>query len=165
MQIHFEALAEGHLPALAGWLQPPHVRAFWHDGERDLAAVRAHYFRPGRDVPGFVFWFSGRAAGFVQRERVLPGHDFMPWAALNGETWAVDVLIGEPELVGRGLGPLVIGAFLAQLRLERPALRRVVIDPAVGNGRAYAKAGFTPVGLFTSTDGIFQMMYWEPIQS
>ena len=36
---------------LTAWLQAPHVRAFWDDGERDEAAVEAHYFAPERDAP------------------------------------------------------------------------------------------------------------------
>ncbi|MCP2014122.1 aminoglycoside 6'-N-acetyltransferase [Deinococcus sp. HSC-46F16] len=146
--ISFERLTEAHLPLLTRWLQAPHVRVFWDDGERDEGAVRAHYFEPGRDVPGFVFRVEGREAGFIQRERITPDNEFWPWAAPEGETWGVDLLIGEPDLTGRGLGPTVIRAFLDALRAERPALRRVLIDPDPDNVRAvraYARVGFAPL--------------------
>ncbi|GAA5513229.1 aminoglycoside N(6')-acetyltransferase type 1 [Deinococcus carri] len=156
MPVTFEPLTPAHLPLLHGWLQAPHVRAFWDDGERTLGAVQAHYFRAGRDVPGFVFRVDGRAAGFIQRERVTPGHEFAPWAAPSGETWGVDLLIGEPDLTGRGLGATVVTAFLAHLRAERPELRRVLIDPSPANTRAvraYEKAGFTPLTRLSTGDG------------
>lgn len=84
MTVTFEPLTRGHLPLLHAWLQAPHVRAFWDDGERTLAAVEAHYFAPGRQVPGFVFSLEGRPTGFLQSAPVLPGHDFAPGAA-HGE--------------------------------------------------------------------------------
>ncbi|EYB69636.1 hypothetical protein DEIPH_ctg004orf0163 [Deinococcus phoenicis] len=123
--------------------------------------MRAHYCRVGRDVPGFVFRVDGRAAGFLQRERVTPGHAFAPWAAPEGETWGVDLLIGEPDLTGRGLGPQVIRAFLAHLRAERPDVRRVLIDPSPANARAvraYAKAGFTPLTWLGTGDDEVELM-------
>lgn len=79
MTVSFKALTADHRPLLTRWLQEPHVRAFWDDGE--------------------------------------------------GETWGGDLLSGEAELTGRGLGPAVIRAFLEILKSERPALRRILIDP------------------------------------
>ncbi|PNY81918.1 GNAT family N-acetyltransferase [Deinococcus koreensis] len=149
MRIRFEALREEDVPLLTRWLQAEHVRAFWEDGERDEAAVRAHYFRVGRDVPGFIFSVDDRPAGFIQTEKVTSEHEFWPWATPVGETWATDLLIGEMELTGQGLGPQVIRAFIAGLQLQRPDLRGVVIDPDARNIRAiraYAKAGFVAVG-------------------
>jgi aminoglycoside 6'-N-acetyltransferase len=161
MQIAFEVLTPAHLPLLTRWLQAPHVRAFWDDGERDEAAVRATYFQPGDDEPGFVFRVEGRAAGFLQRERVGPGHEFLPWAHPDGETWGVDLLIGEPDFTGRGLGPQVIRAFVAHLRAERPGARRVLIDPSPANVRAVrasVRAGFLPLARLETEDGELQVM-------
>ena len=149
MRIHFEPLTEDDVPLLTRWLQEPHVRAFWDDGERDEAAVRAHYFRVGRDVPGFVYRVDGRAAGFIQTEKVTSEHEFWPWAAPERETWGIDLLIGEVGLTGRGLGPQVIRAFIARLRRQRPDLQRIVIHPNARNTgaiRAYEKAGCVVVG-------------------
>ncbi|WP_216321506.1 GNAT family N-acetyltransferase [Deinococcus aestuarii] len=149
MPVTFEPLTPEHLRLLHRWLREPHVRAFWDDGERTGEAVRAHSFQPGRDVPGFVFGVDGQRAGFIQRERVTPDHPFGPWRHPEGETWGVDLFIGEPDLTGRGLGPEIIWAFLAHLRAERPETRRVLIDPDPANVRAvraYARVGFLPLG-------------------
>lgn len=158
--LSFEALTLADVPLLTRWLQAPHVRAFWDDGERDEAAVRATYFGENEER-GFVFRVDGRAAGFIQRERVEPGNEFFPWAHPDGETWGVDLLIGEPDLTGRGLGPQVIRAFLAHLRAERPGARRVLIDPSPANVRAvraYARAGFLPLARLETTWGEVQLM-------
>ncbi|WP_309571274.1 hypothetical protein, partial [Deinococcus sp.] len=63
----------------------PHVCAFWDDGERDEATVRAHYLGDDRDdVPGFIFRVDGHPTGFLQTERITDGHEFQPWAAPVG---------------------------------------------------------------------------------
>jgi aminoglycoside 6'-N-acetyltransferase len=165
MPISFEPLGERHVPLLTHWLQQPHVRAFWDDGERDEAAVRAHYFRPGRHVPGFVFLVDGQAAGFIQREQVTAGHPFFAWAAPHGETWGLDLLIGEEALTGQGLGPRVITAFLQELRTQRPATARLLIDPALDNRRAlraYVRAGFSALTVIAGENGPVQLMALDP---
>ncbi|GGO20754.1 GNAT family N-acetyltransferase [Deinococcus humi] len=161
MRITFELLSEAHLPTLTRWLPQPHVRAFWDDRERDVAAVRAPYCRPGREVPGFVFSLDGWAAGFIQSQHITPGHGFYSWAASDGETWAIDVLIGDAELTGQGWGPQVIRTFVGKLRAERPALRRVLIDPASENTRAVracVKVGFLPLAVLEGEDGPVRLM-------
>ena len=136
MRLTFEPLGEAQLPTLTRWLQCPHVRAFWDDGERDTAAVRAHSFRPGRTVPGFVFSVDGRAAGFIQRQQVAPGHDSFAWAASDGATWGIDLLIADAGLTGQNLGPQVIRAFVEALCAGRPAVQRALVDPSPENTRA-----------------------------
>jgi len=159
--IRFEPLARAHLPLLTGWLQQPHVRAFWDDGERDGAAVEAHYFSAAQDVPGFVFFLNDRAAGFIQRERVGAQHEFALWAL--GETYGLDLLIGEPDLTGCGHGPQVIRAFMALTRAE-VAVDRFLIDPDTANWRAqraYVKAGFS---VLTTLDRLTLMKLDTPGQ-
>ena len=147
MQLRFEPLSPPHLPLLTAWLQEPHVRAFWDDGERDEASVWAHYFEQNRDVPGYIFTLAGRPAGFIQHERLTPGHEYAEWSAEQGETWGLDLFIGEEALLGRGIGPQVIRAFVELTRATHP-VRRFVIDPDSRNlraRRAYEKAGFHAV--------------------
>ena len=161
MTVSFERLTLGDLPLLHAWLQAPHVRAFWDDGERTLDAVEAHYLAPERKVPGFVFSVDDLPVGFLQCERVLADHDFALWASPHGETWAMDLFIGEVELTGRGLGVQVIQAFVARLCAERPGVQRILIDPSPENNRAiraYTKVGFLPLNRLTTEDGEVQLM-------
>lgn len=157
MPILFEPLKRAHVPLLTHWLQQPHVRDFWDDGERDEAAVEAHYFEPERDAAGFIFSVDGQPAGYIQCYPVNANNEFWPWAASVGETWGIDMLIGEVGLTGRGLAAQIIRAFIQAMQAEHPALRRALIDPDSRNLRAiraYAKAGFADVG----TLDIFRLM-------
>jgi len=60
----------------------------------------------------------------------------------------IDVFL-DPELRGRGLGADAVGR-LARHLIEDRGHHRITIDPATANEaaiRAYAKAGFEPVGV------------------
>lgn len=145
--IGFERLAEAHLTLLHGWLQAPHVRAFWDDGERTLEQVRAHYFED-REVKAFVFTLDSQPAGYIQAYSVPPGAEFGAWRAATGETWGIDLYIGAAHLLGRGQARSIILAFVERLQTRHPRLRRVLIDPETHNARAihvYGKAGFSPL--------------------
>ncbi|MGX9686336.1 GNAT family N-acetyltransferase [Deinococcus wulumuqiensis] len=145
----FLPLAAEYLTLLHRWLQQPHVREFWDDGDRTLEQVRAHYFAPERDVLAFIFMLDGQPAGYVQAYPVTTEGDYTGWRSETGETWGIDLFIGEEKWLGRGVAVFVIRAVLAHLQGLRPALRRVLIDPEERNTRArhvYARAGFTELG-------------------
>lgn len=124
--------------------------------------MEAHYLGAAREVPGFVFLLNDRAAGFIQRERVGAQHEFAAWAL--GETYGLDVLIGEPDLIGRGHGPRVIRAFTA-LTCAEVSVDRFLIDPDTANRRARqtcARAGFS---ILAAVEGLTLMKLDGPWQS
>ena len=146
--LEFRSLDSEHLGLLHGWLQQPHVRAFWDDGHRTPEQVQAHYFGPGGDARGFIVSREGRPFAYLQTYPVEPGTEYARWMAASGETWGLDLLIGVLELTSQGLAAGVIRAFVSQWRQERPGLRRLLVDPDPGNRRAvraYRKAGFVPL--------------------
>lgn len=60
-------------------------------------------------------------------------------------TFGIDLLIGEPEAVGGGIGPKVIREFVIFLKSREPGVQSVIIDPEPANLRAiraFEKAGF-----------------------
>ena len=79
---------------------------------------------------------------FIQRERVGAEHEWAAWA--REDTWGLDLLTGESDLIGRGYGPQVIAAFMALTRAEHAA-ERFLINPDRQNVRAiraYREVGF-----------------------
>lgn len=147
-EIAFQPLHEEHLGLLHGWLQAPHVREFWDDGDRSLEQVWTHYFEE-RGVEAFVFSIGARPAGYIQAYAVSAQDGFAAFRAPAGESWGIDLFIGEVGLLGRGYALPVIRAFLERLRASHPDLSRVLIDPEPRNARAvqvYRKTGFVPLG-------------------
>jgi aminoglycoside 6'-N-acetyltransferase len=144
-EIGFLPLAPEHLGLLHGWLQQPHVRAFWDDGERTLQQVREHYLGTDQGAERFVLTLAGRAAGYVQAYAVGPADDFARWRGEAGDTWGMDLLLGDVADTGRGWGPQAIGTFVQFWQQRHPGLRRMLADPDARNMaavRAYQKAGF-----------------------
>lgn len=65
----------------------------------------------------------------------------------NGEVWALDLFIGEPDYWNRGLGTLFISRLVRYLFEEKGA-DWVILDPHVDNARAirtYEKCGFRKI--------------------
>jgi aminoglycoside 6'-N-acetyltransferase len=93
----------------------------------------------------YVIVVDGREAGMIQTYLVA---DFPEWDAIveQGEGVAgVDLLIGEPKLVGRGLGPEVLRTFVREVAFQRPGTRAVVAAVDEENRRswrAFETAGF-----------------------
>ncbi len=90
--------------------------------------------------------------------RDTPEH-LAPFLPETGEAWTLDILIGPPEYVGRGIATQMLESFLSHIQYQNRALRTVLIDPEANNSRAihvYEKAGFQLVSEFVPSDGAFQ---------
>ncbi len=122
--IEFRPFDESDLPLLRMWLEREHVRLWWREPiEYELA----------EDIDGrWIIVVDGRLAGMIQ--------------SYDEE---VDLLIGEEDLIGRGLGPQVLSRFAHEVVFARPGVMAVVATVEEGNRRswrAFEKAGFRHVG-------------------
>ncbi len=82
-----------------------------------------------------------------------------PFLPKTGEAWTLDVLIGPPEYIGRGIAAKMLESFLCHIQHHNRPLRTVLIDPEARNSRAihvYEKAGFQRVSEFVPSEGTFQ---------
>jgi aminoglycoside 6'-N-acetyltransferase len=162
--IAFRRMARTDLPALTKWLNTPHVYEWWGEtsgagwlggpgaAAATAAMVEAEYSAAleGREpTEHYVIEHDGEAVGMIQTYRLAnePGY-----AAEIGEptegTAGVDLLIGDPDAIGRGLGPRVIDAFVRTVIFAAPELHRAVAGPDARNARSirtFEKAGFRPV--------------------
>ena len=160
-KITFRALARTDLPILRVWLNTPHVYEWWGrsegigalGGAGDDAAtekqVEAKY-GPNIDSSGsthrFIIEVDGRPIGLIQWYRLC---DFAEYARAIGEDPAlaagIDLPIGEPKALGRGLGSRALDKFMNSVIFSVAEVKRVVAGPAADNARsirAFDKAGF-----------------------
>lgn len=87
---------------------------------------------------------GGRDAGMVETYLVS---DYPEWEAVVqvGEGVAgLDLFVGEPDLVGRGLGPRILAAFVAG-HVAAPACVASIDEQNRRSWRAFEKAGFVHV--------------------
>ncbi len=93
----------------------------------------------------FLVHMDGRPIGVIQSYRVEDHPEYVAQlGALPGRAFSLDLFIGEPELIGRGLGVELIRAFLREA-FDRYGLDYCVIGPSRANVaaiRSYEKAGF-----------------------
>jgi aminoglycoside 6'-N-acetyltransferase len=146
--IEFRPLAESDLGLVREWLGLEHVRPWWREPiEEEIADFRAGI--EGREpTDHYVFEVEGRPVGMIQ---VYFASDYPEWDAVveaGDGVAAVDLLIGEEELLGQGLGPRVLSEFARRVVFADPGTRACVAtveEPNRRSWRAFEKAGFRHV--------------------
>jgi aminoglycoside 6'-N-acetyltransferase len=145
--IGFEPLRREHLPLVTEWLRREHVRRWWRDPEESLA----HYqdALAGHDrTRRFRITVDGRPVGMIQTYLLS---DEPEWGAVVGQepnAAGIDLLIGEEDAVGRGVGTKVLAQFAREIVFARPETTACVATVDEANRRswrAFEKAGFTHV--------------------
>ncbi|HEY7948914.1 MAG TPA: GNAT family N-acetyltransferase [Acidimicrobiales bacterium] len=158
----FRALVRPDFALLSQWMAAPHVQPWWRE-EFDPASVEARY---GPSVDGadptecFVVALDDRPIGFVQRYLLRDNPHWQRALVVTGtppDGAGIDYLIGAEDLVGRGLGPEIIGRFVDDTWARYGDITAIVVDVAVENRRSWRaleKAGFVRVwsGLLDSDD-------------
>ena len=163
----FRPLVRDDLPVMRSWLARPHIREWWGEPEQELGYIRDMI--EGRDsTRPFIFWVDGEPAGYIQywfigdhqNAKWIADH---PWLAeLPSDAVGVDLSIGEPDKLSRGIGSATLRQF-AQ-RLVEQGYRTIIIDPDPENKRAvraYEKAGFRPIPQLLGRTGDTLIMRYE----
>jgi RimJ/RimL family protein N-acetyltransferase len=145
--IEFRPLREDDLPLVRDWLEREHVRRWWRDPIDDAIDKRRQGIEEGR-TEQYLIVVNGRPAGLIQTYLVADSPDWEAVVGAEPGLAGVDLLIGEEELVGRGLGPKVLQAFAREVVFARPethACVATVEEPNRRSWRAFEKAGFRHV--------------------
>lgn len=151
--IGFRPLRTTDVPLLRRWLTTEHVHRWWDpEVEWTEAAVGAEY---AQSIAGqeptvcFVVTHGGADVGFVQTYRWADYPDHARRLGVDDEAAGLDLFIGEPGFVHRGLGPHILRRFLRQIVFAgSPPPVACWIDPDPANAaaiRAYEKVGFRHV--------------------
>ncbi len=141
-------------PLLGTWLASPRVARWWHHDpspagvERDFGPT-ARGEEPSEDL---LVHLDQRPVGLVQRSVIGDYPDYLAeFAALTeapADAVTLDYLVGEPTLLGRGLGPRIIAALVKDTWRELPTAPAVLVAVNAANRaswRALEKAGLTRV--------------------
>lgn len=148
--IELTRLTRDDLPLLFVWRRREHVERWWR-GPETYEQIVEHYLPAieGREPSDhYLIVLDGRPIGMIQTYLVS---DHPEWARVidAGEGVAgVDLLIGEEEFTGRGIGPRVLVTFTREVVFARPgttACVATVEEANRGSWRAFEKAGFRRV--------------------
>jgi aminoglycoside 6'-N-acetyltransferase len=143
--IGFRALHPDDLPLVREWLGREHVRRWWRDPvERDIAEITEAL--EGREpTEYYAILRDDRPIGLIQSYRVADYPDWEEVVRVGPGAVGLDLLIGEVDAVGRGLGPLVLADFARTIAFADPGATAVVATVEEENRRswrAFEKAGF-----------------------
>jgi len=153
VDVTFEPLRASDLPVIATWLALPHVARWWRQPS-DLASVEVDFgpLLDGSDATeGFVVRLDGRPIGYAQRGLIEddPEAQHVIRTSLGDAGGiGIDYFIGEPDLVGRGIGRAMISRFADGCFARYPPERRIVVDlqqDNVASWKALEAAGFRRV--------------------
>jgi RimJ/RimL family protein N-acetyltransferase len=145
--IAFEPLQREHLPLLRDWLGRDHVRRWWRDADQSLG--HAEDSLAGRDPTRyFLIVFDDRAVGMIQTYLVSDNPEWEEVVGPGEGLAGVDLLLGEEDATGRGLGSQVLEQFTREVVFARPETQACVATVEEANRRswrAFEKAGFRHV--------------------
>jgi len=161
--VAFRPLAESDLPLVARWLGAEHVQEWWKDPSAPERVREKYLPRILGDDPTdmYVVMFDDQDVGLIQSYRL---GDHPGWATtIVGSGMAfpsaagIDYLIGERDLVGRGMGSAAISAFTDFVFTSYPDVEAIVVTPQAANRascRVLEKAGYqlTWTGMLNSDD-------------
>ncbi len=141
---------------LRGWLNSPHITAWWGDPEQELADILEHI--DSISVEPMIVELDGKAIAYVQ---IYDPHmeDDHPYQDQPFGTMGIDISIGDAAKLNKGHGSAILRQ-LAELLFDEGAAR-LIIDPDPSNAaaiKAYGKAGFVPFDTRTSEYGPALMM-------
>jgi RimJ/RimL family protein N-acetyltransferase len=144
--IAFRRLAPDDIPRLVAWSRQAHVRQ-WYSLDLSPEEMRAKYGPRARDdspVRAWIILVDGREAGYLQSYALASFPDYQAKIG-EGRLAGLDLFIGEPDLVNRGLGPRIIRRFVDEQVFARGEFDGCVAGPNPANRasiRAFHKAGF-----------------------
>lgn len=148
-------VAERHDLLIERWLRSPHVARWWGTQQEFLQTwVRRP---PGNHA---LIHCDGRPVGYLCWQH--PSREDLEAAKLTDlpkNLVDIDIMIGEEDCVGCGLGPRALALLLE--RLEREGVEDAGLATSVSNGsaiRAFEKAGFRLFREFEEPDGPYHYM-------
>ena len=126
------------LPLVADWVGRDHVRRWWGDPERSLAELKSQKKRAiiaaGNVKVGLVVW-AHPPRGELDEAGL---HD------VSEEVIDIDIMIGEPDALGRGVGTRAI-RLVADRIFRQNDVAHIIAATSTANTasiRAFEKAGF-----------------------
>jgi aminoglycoside 6'-N-acetyltransferase len=126
---------------LADWLDRPHVATWWGPRDEVIQELAAHIetdmalIAMDGDPVGLICWQIP-----TREELAEAGLDDLPRDLVD-----IDLMIGEAEALGRGIGPAALRRLFERLRAKGvPRVGLATSQTNLRALRAFEKAGFTP---------------------
>jgi RimJ/RimL family protein N-acetyltransferase len=160
-KITFRLLVSDDAKQLHKWLQIPHVREFWDDGNRTLDQVISYYFKDN-GVKRFIFFIDDQPAGYIQSYFFDQANLYYQFTLPDQKTVGIDYFIGNAIYLGIGLARKILKNFIEQICQDAD---RILVDPDPANTKAihvYHCCGFVKVSECNVENKTLQIMLAVP---
>ncbi|MGA7669402.1 MAG: GNAT family N-acetyltransferase [Nitrolancea sp.] len=146
----FRPLQRDDMPLMHRWLYVPHVAEWWWTDQEPTAEDLEEKYLPrihGEDPTDcYVIVEDGRDIGYIQSYVIANHPEYAELVDVEERAAGIDLFIGEPDRVHRGLGPPLLRQFLRDVVFANYDVESCIIGPSVKNTsaiHAYEKAGFS----------------------
>lgn len=119
-----------------------------------------------KDTFGFILYRDKKPVGYIQYYYIDPESEktgkYLP--ELFPNSVGTDQFIGEPDLIGKGLGTKMITLFIEYLRKIEPQVAIIIVDPDLDNAgaiRCYEKVGFKKILVYDTSYGPCLLMQYD----
>lgn len=141
----FKEFSEEHIVLFRHWLNQDHIKLYWQETDSDEELKRKYLTEfKARSVYPFVIEYQNQMIGYIQYYNAYKIGDGW-WENEEQGTFGIDLMIGDLNFVGKGLGTQIIKEFVNYVNTLEPSMSSVIIDPEPKNKRAiktFEKAGF-----------------------
>lgn len=133
------------------WLVQPHVAPwFYGQGLQNTFNHLDEFLQGSSSQSHYWLAYDGDHpfAFFITSSVCKPDDELAKWCSVEGDAMTLDMLIGDPHYLGKGLSHVLIREFLLS---KFPQVDEVLMDPEATNSHAihiYKKVGFAILGEF-----------------
>ena len=138
------------LPLVWEWLQRPHVKPWWDERETYEKLVEDYLpsIEGSEPTDLYVAVLDDAPIGSIQTYLVSDHPEYAALVEVGDGVAGVDLLIGEEELTGQGVGTEMLRRFVDEIVFAAPTTIACIAGPETTNTasiRAFEKAGFRVV--------------------
>ena len=147
-ELEFRPLAADDLPLVEEWLCREHVAPWWRDDIQESLTEYRDAIDGREPTDHYLIVLDGRPIGMIQTYLVADYPEWEEIVQVGDGVAGIDLLIGEADQVGRGLGPRILAEFACDVvfaSTEITACVATVEEPNRRSWRAFEKAGFVHV--------------------
>lgn len=126
-------LQEDDIELVRTWMQQDYVSMWFGDADEWVAEMK------GRDkeydfVHHFIVEDNQTPIGFVQYYDYskIPGEEAL---SQPPETYGIDYMIGDRQLLGQGIGKILVKIICDKVLIENPSAVRIAADPTIEETR------------------------------
>lgn len=143
-RFHFKPVDQAHRSLVHSWLKQPYIAEWFYGQGLENTLKHLDEFLQGPSMAQYWLAYDNNHpfAFLITSSVCKPDDELTKWCSKEGDAITLDMLIGDPDYLGKGLSNSLIKEFLLS---QFPQVDEVLIDPEATNTRAihvYQKVGF-----------------------